>query len=160
MRFKKPDIENDELLGINPFATSLIIPIKLLKLKSIYERASEDVIIEKEANLEAIPFIKLFQTSERRIIINNFSDRSQRLFIWLMFETTTGKDYVIINKERYMKENCVKAVNTISNAIKELLRYGIIANTYIKDVYWINPDFFFNGSRIKKYPNNIVRPKK
>ena len=56
-----------------------------------------------------------------------------------------------------MQEVGIKAINTYNEAIKELIRYGLIKDTKAVDTFWINPEFIFNGNRVKKYPKNVIK---
>jgi hypothetical protein len=47
------------------------------------------------------------------------------------------------------------AIGEYKKALEELVRYALLAQTVIQGVYWFNPDFFFRGDRLKKYPKNI-----
>ena len=54
-----------------------------------------------------------------------------------------------------MRENFIKDIRTYEMAVAELTRYGFLAYTEFakqkEEVYWINPRYFFCGSRIGKY---------
>lgn len=150
---EKPNI--DEMLGVNPFIQSLEIIVSAVPLKDVYEKAEDGIILRKEIALESIPYVKLYQTVDRREIVMNLSDKAQRLLLWIMFNLKPSKDYIYINTKRYMTKNNIKAPNTFINAKKELIRYGLISTTVIQQYYWINPDFFFNGSRINKFKKNL-----
>jgi hypothetical protein len=55
-----------------------------------------------------------------------------------------------------MEECRIKSVRTFVDAVKELCRYGLLSPCVnIKNVYFINPDMGFRGSRVKKYPKNL-----
>lgn len=56
-----------------------------------------------------------------------------------------------------MDENDVSSVNTYKGAVRELLLGGYLYLSVIKDVYWINPHYFFHGNRVNIFPQNIVR---
>lgn len=153
-KYKKPKFTVEDL-GYNPFLNSLQIPVrKIIDTKSY--KLDEGVLINNQIKLEYTPFTKVFNTSEHRIIVNNLSDKSQRLYLWIIYEIEAGKDYLWVNIDRYMEEQNIKSINTVKNALQELVRYGILNMTVVKNVYWINPDFFFNGNRISKFKQNLV----
>jgi hypothetical protein len=56
-----------------------------------------------------------------------------------------------------MQENKISSLNTYKDAIKELIKYGFVNSTTVQDVYWINPEFFFKGDRLKKYSSNVKK---
>lgn len=147
---KKSKTIDESLLGENPFINGLLIPVNRIRGKNY--SLSDDVLIKELIELEATPYTKLFVSSERRKIINHLSSSAQRLLLWVMFELDEGKDWLYLNKTRYLKEQDL-SYNTYTKARDELIRYCIIYPTVVKDVFWINPDFFFQGNRIKKYKN-------
>ena len=148
---KKRDSDN---LGVNPFATSLIIVVVTVATDG-YKSDGEDMLPVKQ-RLEKDEFCKFYCSSERRIEINSLSLRGKELLLWILFELKYGQDWVWINKERFMKESNISAVNTFKGALKDLIRNGILATTVETDVYWINPFYFFKGNRINKFKQNVI----
>ncbi len=155
MRAKKPVFETSDL-GVNPCVNSLQILVYKVEFKNQYKFV-ENMYLPASKEVEKVPYTKLFCSSERRLLINALSPRSKELYLWLMFEITSGDDYIWINKQRYMSENSISAVNTYKEAVRELVRYAFLSPTIKTGVYWINPNFFFKGDRISKYPKNIVK---
>lgn len=151
-KYSKPKYDY-KTLGINPFSLSLEIKVKELELLNAYKKEGDDWMpVTNE--IEDTPFTKMFITAERRIIVSNLSPAAKELYLWIMFEIDAGKDALWINKERYMLENHT-SINTYKKALEDLIRYAIISQTVVQGVYWFNPDFFFRGDRIKKYPKNL-----
>lgn len=151
-KYSKPKYDY-KTLGINPFSISLEIKVKELELLNAYKKDGDDWLpVTNE--VEDTPYTKMFITSERRIIISNLSPAAKELYLWIMFEIDAGKDALWINKERYMLENHT-SINTYKKALEDLIRYAIISQTVVQGVYWFNPDFFFRGDRIRKYPKNL-----
>lgn len=150
-KYKKPKFSYKDL-GKNPCTNSLEIPIRNLVMKDQFIKdKEEDVFDNVTVTVEAISYTKLYITSDRRKIIAALSPAAKELYLWIMFEVESGEDALWINRERFMVENST-SLNTYKKAIEELIRCILLAYTVIKDVYWINPDFFFKGDRIKKYP--------
>lgn len=141
-------------IGANPFLKDTKIPVNIVKSKNKYKKQN-DVLVPLEAVLEKTPFAKLYITSENRILFNRIPANAKSVFMWMIFEINQGDDFVQVNRERCMKELSIKAVATYSNAIKKLIRYGMIKQTKAFDTYWINSEFVFFGSRIKKYPQRL-----
>ncbi len=56
-----------------------------------------------------------------------------------------------------MKEANITSINTYKKGLNDLIRYGVVSQTTIKDTFWINPEFFFKGSRTGKYPDKILK---
>jgi len=151
-KYSKPKYDY-KTLGINPFSISLEVKVKELELLNAYKKDGDEWMpVTNE--VEDTAFTKMFITSERRIIVSNLSPAAKELYLWIMFEIDAGKDALWINKERYMLENHT-SINTYKKALEDLIRYAIISQTVVQGVYWFNPDFFFRGDRIKKYPKNL-----
>lgn len=143
-------------IGSNPLAVGIEIPVVPVYLKDAYKK-DEDTIVPITIFIEKTPFTKIYNTSENRKIVNNLSARAKTLLLWIIYELDAGKDYLWINKYRYMQEVGIKAINTYNEAIKELIRYGLIKDTKAVDTFWINPEFIFNGNRVKKYSKNVIK---
>jgi hypothetical protein len=154
-RVYKPLFEEKDL-GINPFVCGLQIPVSTFTQKDTYHKDKDGDLINKQLEMEYTPFTKVYTKAIHRQIINGLSDKSQRLYLWLIYEADSNKDFVWINTKRYMDENLIKSLSTYHNAIKELTRYCIIQQSVVKGIYWTNPDFFFQGNRVTKFPNNVV----
>jgi hypothetical protein len=151
-KYSKPKYD-PKTLGVNPFSYSLEITVKELEVPDAY-RFIDGMNLPVVNELEATPFAKLFQSAERRIIVSNLCPASKELVIWLMYEIDAGCDSIWINKERYMLENNT-SINTYKKALEELIRYAFLSQTVIQGVYWFNPDFFFRGDRVRKYPKKV-----
>lgn len=152
-----------ERLGRNPFIESLSIPVNKIQIQGQY-RATKDILADGkplmlpvEIDIEADTHCKVYNDARRRKTMVVLPKAGKELFLWLIYEVEAGKDYVWINKKRYMRENGIKAYNTYRAAIKDLIGGGFISGTVATDVYWVNPALFFCGSRKGKFPENIVR---
>lgn len=161
----KPDI-NEAKLGVNPFTYSkeFVIKIREIEIEQEFVHLNnlKEGVVTKDTSKFKTPYIveqqeytKLYRDSKSRILEMKTSPRALHLLRFVEYSIDVGKDYVWINKERYMKESsCTR--NTYQAAVDELVRYGFLNNsTGIKDVYWVNSLFFFCGNRIKKYPDNL-----
>ena len=154
-KYSKPKFRYDDL-GKNPCTISLVIPVNILTIKHQYEKdKDDDMLVNVQLELEYTEYCKVYASSERRKLVSSLSPCAKELYLWLLYEIKYGQDALWINKERFMEENTT-SLNTYKKAIEELIRYAFIAYTVVKDVYWINPDFFFKGDRLKKYPNNKI----
>jgi hypothetical protein len=151
----KPEI-TEEKLGFNPFVAALKIPVHTAISKGLYH--AEDGILEpQEIEYDSTPSAKIYISSERRKITAGLSYRPLQLWHWVLQTIEAGHDYIWINRARAMDECRMKSVRTFADAIKELCRYGFLSPCVnIKGVYFINPEMGFRGSRVKKYPENLV----
>ncbi len=161
-RVFKPKVDESKLVH-NPFAMELIVPIRSFKSKAEYlsaQEVKEGIVtkihkLEEECILEKEEFTKVYNKSAFRLHIFERSEKARSLYLWLIYEIDSSKDYLWINKERYMKEADV-SLNTFKAALEELSLNQIITPTIYPEYFWINPTFFFNGNRINKYPNNLL----
>jgi len=150
-----------EDLGENPFLTSLEVLIHEVKSSDKYKihdkNAGEDAIYERASfEYEATPYCKVFADAARRLHMVELTPRGKDLLMWLIYEIKPGKDWLHLNKERYMAENKISSINTYKAALKELIKKRFIGITVEIDYYWLNPHYFFNGNRIKAFPENVV----
>jgi hypothetical protein len=153
-KYKKP-VFKEEDLGNNPCVIPLTIPIIKWENTGIFKK-EEEMLLFATYDIEVDKSTKLYISSRRRKLINNLGGTSSKLLLWIMQELESNKDYLWVNKMRFMEECNIASNNTFLGAITELQKYNFIQPSVIKKVYWINPDIFFLGSRVKKYPNNIV----
>jgi len=142
-----------EMLGNNPFVSSLKIPV-FTNVVGYHEK--DGVLMPEEKEWDAEPYAKMFVSADRRHIITGLSFRALQLWNWIMQTIEPGQDHIWINRTRAMQECRIKSVRTFTDALKELGRYGFIVSCMsVKNVYFINPEMGFRGSRVKKYPNNL-----
>lgn len=151
-------------MGVNPFINDLRITVTKIVTETelVGIRKNEEVVVEVvgEAAIlnkfyaEVENYTKIFQAAEHRKALSLLPARAKELVIWLIFEMKPSKDYVIINIERYKKENRCSH-STYLRAINDLWKANIVAPTTWQAVYWVNPAFMFNGNRINKYKDNL-----
>lgn len=156
MGYSKPKVDESKFIA-NPLAGAdfKIIINKIIDNKAFVNDGEN--WLPKEITLEKENITKLYTKAENRLIVAKLSPKALRLYIWLAYELECGKDYLWINKKRYMEENDISSINTYKDAVTELSRYLLIYPTLEakNDYYWINPRLFFCGNRIEKYPNNV-----
>lgn len=143
-----------EYIGISPFIEKLIIPVN--HLQSIKDYKYEDgILINSTYKVEVDVKCNIYQSSSRRLRFAKMSSSSNKLLLWIMMETDQNKDFVWINKKRFMEEANM-SYNTLDKSIAELHQNALISPSTTKEVYWINPHYFFPGNRVKKYENNLI----
>ena len=146
-----------EKLLINPFSFTLQIPVTKVISNIDYERDLEDgVFHNKSFYVEKTKKTVLYHCDSCKENTLGLSDKALRLYMWVQLTLNPGQDFIEINKDTYMKKSGTKSINTYKDALKELIRYSYIAATEFPTVFWINPNIFFSGNRLNKYPNNIV----
>lgn len=152
-----------ERLGKNPFIESLSIPVNKVTMKGQFRATKEiavdgrPIVVPVEVEIESESYCKVFNDAKRRKVMVNISKPGKELFLWLIYELESGKDYVWLNKTRYLRENGIKSLNTYRAAVRDLILNGFMVQTVATDVYWINPALFFTGSRLRNFPQNVVR---
>lgn len=156
MRELAPKIDVEKL-GVNPFLVKLKVPVNKIVLSGQYKADKDGDLLPVEIELEREIVCKVYIDAARRGNMANLSARAKDLLLWVFYETEAGKEFIWINKTRYMTECRVKAYNTYKEAVRELVKWEFIQPTIYLHTYWINPNLFFNGSRVNKFPNNVVR---
>lgn len=154
-RQRKPDI-TPEKLGSNKFLNHLVVKANKIAMAGQYKKDKDGVYLTVEVELESDEACRIYIDAAKRAKVAALSTRAKDLFLWLVYETEPGCEWIWINKPRYMAEHGIKAYNTYKEAIRELHAKDFVAATPIPSVYWINPDLFFNGSRIKAFPDKVV----
>lgn len=153
-RVLKPKFDEEDL-GVNPFTQSFKIVTRAITIKSQFKVVKDRIKVPVELDMEYEPSCKIYTAPSKRLWLFKQKPRSQSLMLWIIYAIDYSKDYIWINKKRYMEESGT-SLNTTKAAIEDLIKAGVITKTIIKDVYWINPKFFFKGDRVKKYPNNTI----
>lgn len=139
---------------VNPFIRDLRIEVtKITDAKKFILK--EGVSVPCEFLIEKQPSTKVYHFTGVKERIYNLSPGAQRLYLWVMYNIEPNIDYIRINVPFYMTKNGIKSIKTYRAAVKEMIRYGFLCQSAdYKDVYWINPEYIFNGNRIEMYPNN------
>ena len=149
---KRPSELTDEMMGDNPFMANVSIPVYKISKKVV-----DDGSVNLEtATLEVTAFTKVFEITGYKQRMSELSARGKEMLLWLIHYVPAAKDYMWINREEYMKMNGIKSSHTFLRALEELSLLNYVQlHGFIKDVIWINPLFFYKGSRIKKFPDKL-----
>ena len=150
------ELEKLNLLQNPLISDNFIIEVRKVIAEKSYKLDTDGNLIPVEVNMECDKKINVYTLPEYRKLIALCGASAKSLYIHILHEVEYGSDYIEINVNRYMEENNVNSINTYKAGIVELSRYLIIYPTLIKGVYWINPRLFFAGSRVNKYPKNVV----
>ena len=146
-------------LKINPIVNdgNFYISVSILEDKKNYVKDPKEnkaLHMPKQFYFERQIKTKLYRSEIIKTMLLELDRNAKDLILWLLLEIQPNIDYIIINKEDYSKQMKV-SIKTTQRAIKSLIDKNIIAISKEIDVYFINPAIFFNGNRIKHYPNNI-----
>jgi hypothetical protein len=154
-RETKPEITKEKI-GKNPFLSTLKVGVRKTPMHGTFKKDEEGIWLTAEVDLEADKYCRVYIDHEKRIQVINLSARAKELLLWMVYESESRTEWIWIHKSRYMREANITAHNTYKNAINELIKNRFIIASVIQHVYWINPEYFFNGSRIPVFPDNIV----
>lgn len=156
---KKKDINEDDL-GINPFVGPLNIPVRRISKKEYDENGIPKYGVY---DLEMTDSTKFFVSPDIRDLLYRMPGSAAQLLLWIMQKIESGKDYIHIHRASCMKELDMSSPNTYKASIKVLCDKSFIASIYqMTDIYFINPQIFFNGNRAKRFANKTEEyvPKK
>jgi hypothetical protein len=157
--------------AINPFAKNLTIhAIKLSSKKEFIDKgdwedsdgvrtphslgSATDHTYTNSYLIESEQCTKLYRTKEVMAHTKGLSDRGFKMLVYVMQKLPKNAEIVEIVPADYMTEFGVSSIQTVYNAIKDLMDRGCLAR-YKPNRYWINPSVFFNGNRIKKYVDKV-----
>lgn len=157
------DIDPDKM-KLNPFAQSFRIPVNRVTDKRY--TAKEHLPDYVTYDIETTQSVRIFYTPDEEngddIIpgtLSTFAALSpiaKNLLFYIMTHLESGRDWIRINRKRYMDTYFVLSINTVKKAETELCVACLINRCELyKDVFWINPKFFYSGNRANKFPHNV-----
>lgn len=161
-RSLKPDIDESKL-GKNPFVDHLVVTVSKLALKDQYtvdkvkldDGSIEKIYLPSFSSAESDEMTRVYTCSTNRKELSVLSARAKELYMFLLYNVDYNKDWVWLNRAMYMKENKINAPNTFITARNELVTANVIQITVKKDVFHINPKYFFRGNRITKFSKQV-----
>ena len=121
-------LKPNEVLGINPLTIAgFVVNANKVIFTDSYVKSEGGALIDYKSHLvEYDTSAKVYNKAEYRKFVAALPPAAKSLFIWLIYEIELNKDYIKINRKRYMLENSVKSVNTYKGAIDILTRYCVI----------------------------------
>lgn len=155
---RKLKVIDETRLKVNPFLANLKIPATKVKDVGKYRYdLDKGAMVGSEYHMEKVEHTKVYHNSGNYAIIAALSPAGKCMYLYLLYRLERGKDWLQINKQHYMTKHRITSVNTYKKGLNELGEKGIISpsSAYPKDVFWINPNFFFNGNRLIAYPDNM-----
>jgi len=142
-------------LGINPFVQSLNVRIATLPIEGKYETTPEGYVIPLTVKLDAHKYTKIFHSADIRKSLWTLTPTAMKLYLYILYKVESATDYIKLNRVKVMAECEIKSRNTFQPAVKELVRLGLIQPTVEKEYYWINPQLYYCGDRVRNFPNNL-----
>lgn len=79
--------------------------------------------------------------------LGRLSATGLQVLVYAGLEVLRGGDEVYLNVEKIRKDMNVSSRTTVYNGIEDLLKNKFLVRSYKRDVYFINPFFFYGGSR-------------
>lgn len=147
---KRPDLHS---VGNNPFNEGLIVEVNKKVYDVINKFGNGDAIVY---SMESTPYTKVFEVAGAKKRVMELPVRSKELLLYFMHSIDSGMDVLWIDRVGYMKAYGIKSVNTFKDAVRALSdSLFIYPHASIKDVYWINPHYFFKGNRVTKYKEKV-----
>jgi hypothetical protein len=121
-----------------------------------YKRDTDGDFLEEVYKVEREPKCHVYTRSSNRKVICGMGGAAKDIFLYVLFKLEYGKDWIWLNRSGCMNDSGIKAVVTYDKGIEELVRCGVLSLVFgYDDVFWINPVYLFNGSRVKKFPSNV-----
>ena len=151
----KPEIDESKL-GLNPMIDEEGFEFTFPVGKGAYDTTNKfDLPDKKEYLYEKTAFTKVYEVGGIKEMTAGLPVRAKELLLHIIMYIESGKDWIWINRKKYMADNGIKSINTFKSAYEELSckRY-ICPHVKIKDLFWVNPKNLFKGNRIEKFPNN------
>ena len=142
---------------INPYSVSLVInATKVVNNIKVYSMSDTPTSKEDSYLMDNTEHFKTFMSAELRDKEMLLSAYSVKLLQLIKYQTESGRDYVILSVDKAMKLSKMSE-KTLRNSINELIDNSyIIKRRDIPHCYWINPNYFFVGNRMNKYPEKII----
>ena len=153
----RPEIDESKL-GVNPFVAGEFDILVHNRLNNgAYRKDEEGLLVNIEYSMERDSKVLFYTNVEYRDVIFGLDNSAFRLFVLVGYKLEYSKDWVWVNVPHYMKIMGV-SLNTFKKGMNDLVRYGMLYPMVgLKDCYWVNPRYMFNGSRVGKYPQNVVQ---
>lgn len=147
---ERPDLSD---AGNNPLVNELSIVLTRKDLDVTNKFGDADVI---RTMYESVRYTKVYEQTGASSMVSGLTLRAKELYLYIMYALDHGEDLIWIHKARYMERHGINSVNTFKEAVRDLSQHTLIyPHAFIRDVYWINPHFFFKGDRKGKYPSKV-----
>ena len=145
----------------NPFIPDMIIPIKDKQVRLSVLGREQNVLVNQATGeihgthvttykrVDGEQFVKLFTAN----IALTFDLSAQgikafNVLMWAIQNKSLAKDEVFLAAHNDTDKPIKLSQPTFARGLAELTKAQIIAKTVRQGVYWINPNFAFNGDRI------------
>jgi hypothetical protein len=110
------------------------------------EELDESVFLGVRQRVDRAEFVKVFKAGLREWF--NLSQKAFRVLNYLMDATKVGEHRIFFSIKEAKEFTRYSSHVTIQEALAELLEKRFIARTPESNLYYINPQMFFNGDRV------------
>ena len=165
--------QRPERFKTNPFIQDMIVPVRERQVRLSVLGEDNNVVLNQDTGeirathlttykkVDGEQFVKLFtQNIALTFDLSAQGLKALNVLIWAVQHTALSKDEVYL--DTHAREDFLEAHKTTKNkdqiirlsqptfarGLAELTKAQIIAKTIRQGVYWINPNFVFNGDRI------------
>jgi len=150
----------EKVVEINPFVVNN--PIKVVQVNAegtITKNAKDGVlyegsIIKSSYYIDSAEKVNIYKHSVGymdEFLFSKLKSKGRDLYLHIIHRLPKNQDYMQLKISKVT--SCTgMSRNSVVTAIKELKTAGIIASK-AQSLYWINPEFMFNGNRITFYRN-------
>ena len=152
----------------NPFYADMLVPVKQRQVQLSRLGKDNNIIINESTvetqgtaittyrKVDSDQFVKIFTNNIKMIFeLTAAGNKAFTVLLWTVQHQALTKDVVILDVhtlDKFMKsQNDAKlklSRETFKRGLSELTKAQIIARTLRQGMYFINPNFVFNGDRI------------
>lgn len=151
----------------NPFLEDMIVPVKGRQVRLSRLGKDDNVLVNQKTGevlgthvttykpVDGEQFVKLFTANIGLAFdLTSAGIKAFTVLMWTVQNTALARDEVMLDAvtlERFLREQDSKkqlSLTTFRRGLAELTEAQIIAKTVRQGIYFINPNFVFNGDRI------------
>lgn len=140
----------------NPFVSSLRIEVSYIQNREVTQEIDGIVYTVKPVEKEG--YVCFYADSALDVFLR-LSSTGKDLLVYIMHKLNrlkkTNRDYLELDSVQCMERLGISRA-TFYRAIQELTNVAIIPRKSRRGTYWINPQIFFKGNRLRAYPDNTV----
>lgn len=148
----------EQEIGLNPFLVPLKIRTKRFLQKGTITKDEHGDYQGVEVTVDAHQHTRVFIDSFIRKALMTLKPLACQVFVYLIYKCPNATSHMTLDLDKFCKEAELKDLRPVRAAVKELVKLRIIVESVKKDVYWINPEYLHNGSRVLNFPNNLIEP--
>lgn len=132
---------------INPFRTGLKINIS----EMLPRNPNSYNLVEIENDKP----ISIYMDNDLLRVMSELSASGKDLLFYIMRYLGSSRDTIELKEEVYIKRMNVSD-RTFRRAREELINLILVKKKSRKDVYFVNPQYLFRGSRLRAFPESVI----